>query len=87
MKPRENHIGNLYAEEVHLLVERILLQGQDLVLVSQIERSQGVDLQNPPLGLSRLMAGKNLAISLGQSPRGNQPAVSVQIHRILTSLA
>ena len=77
MKPRENHIGNLYAEEVHLLVERILLQGQVLVLVSQNERSQGVDLQNPPLGLSRLMARKNLAISRGQSPRGKQSATSV----------
>ena len=87
MKPRENHIGNLYAEEVHLLVERILFQGQVLVLVSQFERSQGVDLQNPPLGLSRLMAGKNLAISRGQSPRGTQPAVSVQNHRILSLLA
>ena len=76
MKPRENHIGNLYAEEVHLLVERILLQGQDLVLVSQIERSQGVDLQNPPLGLSRLMARENLVISQGQSPRGKQSTTS-----------
>ena len=69
------------------LKKKAFPRGWVLLLKSQKEKSQRVDVQKPSKGLSRSMTRENLAINRGQSPRGDQFTASGETQRVLFFLA